>query len=146
MTPTRTAVVSAVPRLVPLGLALGSMSHRTARPQVPPSGRPEAFSSHCTGLKCACKKRSLLSFLNVHCLRWHPSVLHAAFRGPVTGDRLSRVALGFCTQGKTGVQKRRGRRENGRLSMVLYEDPFGGALATSPRDSWETGKKVTHLF
>lgn len=50
------------------------------------------------------------------------------------------MALGFCTQGKAGVQKSCRRRENERLSMVLYEDPFGGALTTSLRDSWEMEK------
>lgn len=106
-TPTRTAVVSALPWLVPLGLALGSMSHRTARPQVP---LPPAQTPHprqvvrrpspltVQASSALAKKRSLLSFLNVYCLRWRPSVLHAAFCGHVKGNRLSpwrwRFALG----------------------------------------------------
>nr|KAF6330201.1 hypothetical protein mMyoMyo1_012211 [Myotis myotis] len=120
------------------------MSHRTARPQVPPP--PTVRSSgglqlSLYRLKVRLQKRSLLSFLNVYCPRWRPSVLHAAFCGHVKGNRLFSVASGFCTQGKAGVQKSCRRRESERLSMVLYEDPFGGALTTSLRDSWEMEKK-----
>lgn len=56
--PKRTKVISALPCSSRFSFR-EHVSNSTAHPQVPLSGCLEAFSFKCTGLKCACKKRSL---------------------------------------------------------------------------------------